>query len=236
MKRADGRSHDEMREVRIRTGVQKDPDGSVEIAFGDTIVICAASIAEGVPKWLAGSDAPRGWITAEYAMMPGATPGRSSRRGGGRAKEIQRLVGRSLRASTELRSLGECTVTVDCDVLQADGGTRTASITGGYVALALALRKRAADGKLKGLPALRPVVAVSCGLLDGTVLLDPDYGEDSRLDVDMNFVLAEGGRIVEVQGTAEGTPFVGEQLGEMLALAQEGARKLFAIQREALGK
>jgi len=223
-----------MREVRIRTGVQKDPDGSVEIAFGDTIVICAASVAEGVPKWLAGSDTSRGWITAEYAMMPGATPGRSSRRGGGRAKEIQRLIGRSLRASTDLTALGQCTITVDCDVLQADGGTRTASITGGYVALVLALKRRVADGKLEGLPALGPVVAVSCGLLEGAVLLDPDYGEDSRLDVDMNFVLAEGGRIVEVQGTAEGEPFLGTQLDEMLALAQEGAQQLFGIQSEAL--
>jgi len=234
MKRADGRSPDEMRPVRVRTGVQKDPEGSVEIAFGDTIVICAASIAEGVPRWLAGQEQARGWITAEYAMLPGATPGRSSRRAGGRAKEIQRLVGRSLRAATDLSSLGECTVTVDCDVLQADGGTRTASITGGYVALALALRGRVADGKLEALPPLRPVVAVSCGLLDGAILLDPDYGEDSRLDVDMNFVLAEGGRIVEVQGTAEGEPFLGEQLGEMLALAQQGARRLFDLQREAL--
>jgi ribonuclease PH len=234
MKRADGRGLDEMRPVRIRTGVQKDPEGSVEVAFGDTIVICAASIAEGVPRWLAGQEQVRGWITAEYAMLPGATPGRSSRRGGGRAKEIQRLVGRSLRAAADLTALGECTVTVDCDVLQADGGTRTASITGGYVALALALRRRVADGKLEALPPLRPVVAVSAGLLGGDILLDPDYGEDSRLDVDMNFVLAEGGRIVEVQGTAEGEPFLGEQLGEMLSLAQQGARKLFDLQREAL--
>lgn len=224
-----------MREVEIVTGVQKDPEGSVQVSFGETVVICAATVAEGVPGWLDRQGTPRGWITAEYAMLPGATQGRSSRRSGGRGKEIQRLIGRSLRASANLAALGEHTITVDCDVLQADGGTRTASITGGFVALEIAVRKMLADGRLARTPIVGPVVAVSCGILDGVCLLDPDYAEDSSLDVDMNFVLAEGGRIVEIQGTAEGEPFLKDRLDEMLALAHGGAERLFRIQRDVLG-
>jgi len=235
MKRVDGRQADELRPVRIVTGVQKDPAGSVQIAFGQTVVLVAASVSEQLPDWLRRQNHSQGWITAEYAMMPGATPERGSRRAGGRAKEIQRLIGRSLRAAADLTTLGERTITVDCDVLQADGGTRTAAITGGYVALELAVRKLIATGTLETAPLLRPVCGVSCGLVDGEVVLDPDYAEDSRAGVDMNFVLTDGGAFVELQGTAEGTPFEQSVLERMIAMARGGAERLFAAQREVLG-
>jgi ribonuclease PH len=235
MTREDGRRPDQLRDVRIETGIQKDPQGSVQIAFGDTVVLCAAAVMENVPGWLQREERKQGWITAEYAMLPGATPGRSSRRSGGRGKEIQRLIGRSLRAAADLEALGERTVMVDCDVIQADGGTRTASITGGWVALELAMRWLVDEGLLERSPVTRPVCAVSCGVLGESIVLDPDYQEDSSLDVDMNIVMAGDGKIIELQGTAEGEPFSREQLGQMLDLARAGAESLFEAQRKVLG-
>jgi ribonuclease PH len=234
MPRKDGRKPDQMRPVSIKTGVQKNPDGSVQIAFGETVVLCAASVASQVPEWIKRDGRTHGWITAEYGMLPGSTPGRVSRRPKGRSEEIQRLIGRSLRAGVELEDLGEHTITVDCDVLQADAGTRTASITGGWVAVELAIRKLIAAGKLPQSVRRRPVCAVSCVIAGGEVLLDPDYPEDRDADVDMNFVLVEGGDFIEVQGTAEGAPFGPQALTDMLSLAQRGAGQLFEIQKEVL--
>jgi len=233
MQRADGRKPDQMRPVSIQTGVQKNPDGSVQIAFGQTVVLCAASVSEQVPDWIKRDGKTHGWITAEYGMLPGSTPGRVSRRPKGRSEEIQRLIGRSLRAGVELEDLGEHTITVDCDVLQADAGTRTASITGGWVAVELAIRKLIAAGKLPSVRR-RPVCAVSCVIAGGEILLDPDYPEDRDADVDMNFVLVEGGDFIEVQGTAEGAPFGPRALTDMLTLAQHGAGQLFEIQKGVL--
>jgi ribonuclease PH len=234
MPREDGRKPDQMRPVTIRTGVQKNPEGSVQIAFGETVVLCAASVAEQVPDWIKREGRTHGWITAEYGMLPGSTPGRASRRPRGRSEEIQRLIGRSLRAGVDLQALSGHTITVDCDVLQADAGTRTAAITGGWVAVELAIRKLTASGKLPQPLRRRPVCAVSCVVANGEILLDPDYPEDRDADVDMNFVLVEGGDFIEVQGTAEGRPFGTEILTEMLSLAQRGAEKLFEIQKEVL--
>lgn len=227
-----GRDRDQLREVRIQTGVQKDPYGSVQISFGDTVVLCAATVSPKVPDWLAGRG--KGWVTAEYSMLPGSTPGRVARVQKGRSEEIQRLVGRSLRAAVDLVALGERAVTVDCDVIQADAGTRCASITGGWIALELAFRRLVREGALPASPMRRQVCAVSCALVDGAPVLDPDYDEDHRADVDANFVLADGGRLVEVQGTAEGEPFDRATLDRMLDLAQAAARRLFDAQRAAL--
>lgn len=233
--RTGGRGTDAPRAVSIELGPAPYAEGSCLIATGETRVLCAASVTEGVPPWRERSGA--GWVTAEYAMLPRATHTRTSReRTGakGRTQEIQRLIGRSLRSVTDLKALGPWTVTVDCDVVQADGGTRTASITGAYVALALAMEWMLAEGLVERTPVLEPVAAVSVGLVDGVALLDLDYGEDSRAQVDMNVVGTRSGGLVEVQGTAEGEPFRRGQLDELLDLADAGLRTLFAAQMRAL--
>lgn len=230
--RASGRRADQLREVRLVTGVQKDPHGSVQVSFGDTVVLVAATVAEQVPPWLRGQG--RGWVTAEYAMLPGSTPGRQARVQKGRSEEIQRLVGRSLRAAVDLPALGERLITVDCDVLQADAGTRCAAITGGCVALDIALRRLVREGVLAASPLRRHVCAVSVAVVDGGPVLDPDYSEDHRADVDLNVVFADDGRLVEVQGTAEGEPFDEDTLRESLRLARMGAVRLFEAQVAAL--
>ncbi len=234
MTRADGRNNDALRKITILTGVQKDPAGSVQISFGNTVVLCAATLAEEVPPWLKRKGDGSGWITAEYSMLPGSTPGRVARKKRGRSEEIQRLIGRSLRAAFDLTALGPRTVTVDCDVIQADGGTRTAAITGGFVAVELAVRTLVASGKLPVSPVKRPVCAVSCVVIDGQVLLDPDYSEDSAADVDMNFVMSGENEFIEMQGTAEGEPFDKSLLDGMIELARLGARRLFEAQQGIL--
>jgi len=235
--RADGRAADALRPVTIETGVQAYPEGSALIAFGQTRVLCAATVETGVPRWMQGTG--KGWVTAEYAMLPRATVERTPResvRGkvGGRTHEIQRLIGRSLRSVTDLRSLGEHVVHVDCDVLQADGGTRTAAITGAWVALALALDRITAGGLVPTRPALDRLAAVSVGIVEGTPLLDLAYVEDSGAQVDMNVVVAGEGRFVEVQGTAEGDPFSRTEMDALLDLAVAGCGELFAIQEAAV--
>jgi ribonuclease PH len=235
--RPDGRAPHELRSVVIQSGAAPYAEGSALVSFGDTRVLCAASVETGVPRWLRG--AGRGWVTAEYAMLPRATsertPRESSRgRVGGRTHEIQRLIGRSLRAVIDLEGLGEQAITVDCDVLQADGGTRTASITGAFVALSLALDTMVARGLVAQRPRLDPVAAVSVGVVDGAGRLDLSYAEDVRAETDMNVVMAGDGRFVEVQGTAEGAPFSRAELDELLDLAAGGCHSLFAAQAEAL--
>ncbi len=232
MTRPDHRAENEHRQVKIITGVQKDPAGSVQISFGKTIVLVAASISDHVPGWLEGRGS--GWITAEYSMLPGAVPGRGRRGSGGRAKEIQRLIGRALRASVNLAALGERLITIDCDVIQADGGTRVASITGGWVALALATKTLLDEGLLDYDPLLEPVLAVSCVKLGDRIVLDPCYEEDHQADVDANLVLTHSGKLVEFQATAEGSPFDDKDVMEMLSLARIGLSILAPIQSDAV--
>ena len=231
--REDGRSNDELRPVEIIRGFLKHPAGSVLIKTGDTQVICTATVEEGVPGWLNGEG--QGWVTAEYGMLPAATSERNSRyRVSGRTYEIQRLIGRSLRAAVDLSMMDGYTIRIDCDVIQADGGTRTASITGGYVALYDALSYLVKDEKLYKMPVKGMVAAVSVGIVEGSVLLDLCYEEDSVADVDMNIVMLDDS-FVEVQGTGEGGTFTREQLSEMLSLAERGIRELMTIQRDVLG-
>src|SRR5436190_20887993 len=235
--RTDNRRLDQMRPVTIETGYLKTAEGSALISVGHTRVLCAASVEDGVPQFLRGTG--KGWVTAEYAMLPRATLKRTPRevskgRPSGRTYEIQRLIGRSLRAAVDLAALGERSVLVDCDVLQADGGTRTASITGGYVALVLALERLRAAGQVPRLPITGSVAAVSAGIVDGRVLLDLDYEEDRRAEVDLNLVMTGKGRLVEIQGTAEGKPFTPAQLERLLAVAGEGVRTLTALQASVL--
>jgi ribonuclease PH len=233
--RSDGRRPGDLRAVRLGPGFMPPAEGSVLIEFGDTRVICTASVQESVPPFLRGSG--KGWVTAEYAMLPRSSPERieRERRGpGGRTHEIQRLVGRSLRAVTNLEALGERSVVVDCDVVQADGGTRTASITGGYVALVLALDRLRRGGAFARLPLTDSVAAVSVGVVRGRLLVDLCYEEDSRAEVDMNVVQTGAGRFVEVQGTAEGKTFTARELDRMLAAASAAIRTLGALQRETL--
>ena len=235
--RSDGRKSGEIRPVRITTGFIRHSDGSVLIELGDTRVICTATVEEQVPQFL--RDTSKGWVTAEYGMLPGSSHERIAResargRVGGRTHEIQRLIGRSLRAVTNLEQLGSRTVWLDCDVIEADGGTRTASITGAYVALALALRRLRASGKIAADPLTGSVAAVSAGVVGGRVLLDLRYEEDSRAEVDMNFVMTGKGRFIEVQGTAESKPFTKRQLDRLSELATQGIAQLTALQREAL--
>jgi ribonuclease PH len=230
--RADGRRPDQLRAVTLTLGVQKWAEGSCRIRVGDTEVLCAATIADRVPPHLRGRGT--GWVTAEYAMLPRATAERTEResakgRIGGRTHEIQRLIGRSLRGVVDLARLGERTVTVDCDVLQADGGTRTASITGGYVALAAALISYGMERLL-----VAKIAAVSVGIVGGVPLLDLDYGEDSHAEVDFNVVGTDAGTYVELQGTAEGKPFDREAMTGLLDLAGSGLERLFATQAEAI--
>jgi ribonuclease PH len=231
--RPDGRKPDEMRLVRITPDYNRYAEGSVLIEFGETKVICTASVENKVPPFLERQG--KGWITAEYAMLPRSTHTRSGRNPGGRGQEIQRLIGRALRAAISTKLLGERQITVDCDVIQADGGTRTAAITGGWVALALAVRRLIAKEKLKD-PMRRMICAVSTGLVDGEPRLDLAYAEDSAADVDFNFVLTDNGNFVEIQGTAEGEPFSPEEYQRLLGLANKGATELFAAQKKALAE
>jgi len=234
-RRRDGRRPHDLRPVRLIPGFMPPAEGSVLIEFGDTRVVCTATVQESVPPFLRGSG--KGWVTAEYAMLPRSSPERieRERRGpGGRTHEIQRLVGRSLRAVVDLAALGERSIVLDCDVIQADGGTRTASITGGYVALVLALDRLRRDGAFAKLPLTDSVGAVSVGVVGGRLLLDLCYEEDSRASVDMNVVQTGGGRYVEVQGTAEGKTFTARELDRMLAVAANGIRSLAKMQRETL--
>jgi ribonuclease PH len=235
--RTNGRGVRELRKVVLEPRVSKHAEGSCLVRFGDTHVLCTASIDEKVPPHVYGTGA--GWVTAEYGMLPRSTHERMQReaaRGkqGGRTLEIQRLVGRALRAAMDLRALGPRTITLDCDVIQADGGTRTAAITGGYVALVHAVRAVQRTKKLAGDPVRRSVAAVSVGIVDGEVRLDLDYGEDSTAEVDLNVVATGEGKLVEVQGTAEGNPFPRGDLDRMLDAALEGVAQLAALQQEAL--
>jgi ribonuclease PH len=236
--RAFGRQFDSLRPVSLEPGVSKYAEGSCIIRFGDTHVLCTASIDARVPPFL--RDSGKGWVTAEYGMLPRATRERTDREAArgkqtGRTQEIQRLIGRSLRAVTDLARLGERQIRIDCDVIQADGGTRTASITGSYVALVMALRDLKNRGEIDSIPVFDQVAAVSCGLVDGKAVLDLDYAEDSTAQVDANFVLTAGGGIVEVQGTAEERPFRRAEFDDMLALAEKGVAELTALQRQVLG-
>ncbi|MBP6628610.1 MAG: ribonuclease PH [Kofleriaceae bacterium] len=231
--RPDGRRPDQLRPLEILTDFQKHAEGSALIKLGDTWVLCAASVEEGVPPFLKGKG--QGWLTAEYAMLPRSTHTRSKRDPGGRGKEIQRLIGRSLRAAIDLGKLGERTIAVDCDVLSADGGTRVASITGAWVALALAVQRLVGRGVLADASALAPpVAAISVGVVGGEVVLDLPYVEDAKADVDMNVVMSADGKLLEVQGTAEHAPFDRPQLDAMLDLAAGGIRALNAAQAAAV--
>jgi ribonuclease PH len=237
MARADGRAPDQLRAIRITPNYLDHAEGSVLIEAGMTRVLCAVSVEESQPPHLQRTD--QGWITAEYAMLPRSTHTRSARestrgRVGGRTHEIQRLIGRSLRAAIDLKTLGPRTLFIDCDVIQADGGTRTAAITGAYVALALALRKVVAAGTLAKLPPLTPVAATSVGIVNGHPALDLNYVEDSRADVDFNVVITGAGEFIEVQGTAEHETFTRETLNSLLTLAESGIRQLFLKQQEVL--
>jgi ribonuclease PH len=231
------RGPDELRPVTIEAGFVRTATGSALISFGETRVICTASVQESVPRWMQGRGS--GWVTAEYGMLPASTGDRKQRdvskgRPDGRTVEIQRLIGRSLRGVVDFQALGERTVYVDCDVLQADGGTRTAAITGGFVALDLALRRLVAEGRLPAVPLTGTIAAISCGIVDGVPLLDLDYPEDSRAEVDANVVMTGEGGLVEVQATAERTPLSRAHLDDLLALAQTGIEALREAQAAAV--
>jgi len=237
-RRPSGRAPEQPREIRLTRDYTRHAEGSVLVEFGDTKVLCNASVEPGVPRWLRGKG--QGWVTAEYGMLPRATHtrgGREATRGkqGGRTLEIQRLIGRSLRATVNLKKLGEFTITVDCDVIQADGGTRTASITGGCVALVDAIRYLQRNKLIKGDPFKQLVSSVSVGLFKGVPVVDLDYPEDSGADTDMNVVMAEDGSLIEVQGTAEKGTFSRAELNAMLELAENAGVQLFDHQRESLG-
>ena len=238
-RRAEGRAIDQLRNVSITRGYNRHAAGSCLIEMGDTRVLCVASIEEKVPPHMKNTGS--GWITAEYGMLPGCSQGRiprESSRGkvGGRTHEIQRLIGRSLRAAVDLKALGERTIWIDCDVLQADGGTRTASITGAYIALSDAIQKLLDAKTISRNPLAAQVAAVSVGLFADQTLLDLDYSEDSNADVDMNVIMTSEGNLIEVQGTAEGHPFNREQMNQLMDLAEKGIRELFVKQNEALGR
>ena len=236
--RPSGRTPDQLRTIVMEPGFAKHAEGSCLIKCGDTHVLCTASVEDRVPPWMRGTG--KGWVTAEYGMLPRATGSRMSREAArgkqsGRTQEIQRLIGRSLRAVTDMEAMGELQVTIDCDVIQADGGTRTASITGAYVALHLAFQHAQNAGLIKTIPLVDSVAAISCGLYQGNAVLDLDYAEDSTADADSNFVLTGSGKIVEVQGTAEDYPFTRAQFVELLDLAEAGVTELTALQNGALG-
>ncbi|MBG6242778.1 MAG: ribonuclease PH [Candidatus Symbiopectobacterium sp. Dall1.0] len=235
--RPSGRSAQQVRPITLTRGYTKHAEGSVLVAFGDTKVLCNATVEEGVPRFLKGQG--KGWVTAEYGMLPRATHSRNAREAakgkqGGRTLEIQRLIARSLRAAVDLEKLGEYTITLDCDVLQADGGTRTASITGACVALADAFNRMVAKGQLKASPLKGMVAAVSVGIVAGEAVCDLEYVEDSAAETDMNVVMTEDGRMIEVQGTAEGEPFSHEELLALLALASGGIDTIVEAQKAAL--
>ena len=234
--RPSGRAPDEMRAITIETGYTKHAEGSCLISFGDTKVLCTASVEERIPPWLRGKG--EGWVTGEYSMLPRSTHTRSSREAArgkqsGRTQEIQRLIGRSLRAVVDLKKLGERQITLDCDVIQADGGTRTASISGAWIALRLAVNSLMASGDIKEDPITGQVAAISCGIFNGTPVLDLDYDEDSSADADANFVLIDGGQIAEVQATAEGATYDEEGLLRLLRLANIGCDAIFKAQLDA---
>lgn len=236
--RPSGRAPDQLRPVSLETGFSRHAEGSCLVRFGDTHVLCTASVDERVPPWMRNSG--KGWVTAEYGMLPRSTHTRTDREAArgkqsGRTQEIQRLIGRSLRAVVNLQAMGERQINIDCDVLQADGGTRTASITGSWVALHLAFERLVKEGKLAGNPITGQVAAVSCGLWEGAAILDLDYPEDSKAEADANFVLTGTGGIVEVQGTAEQDPFTEAQFLALLALAKKGIGELTKLQLAAVG-
>ncbi len=235
--RPSGRAPDEMRAIKITRHYTKHAEGSVLVEFGDTKVLCNASVESRVPGFLKGSG--QGWVTAEYGMLPrstGSRMGREAARGGqgGRTMEIQRLIGRSLRAAMDLKKLGEHSITIDCDVIQADGGTRTASITGGYVALVDAIQSMLDKKQIKASPLQRQIASISVGVFDGTPVVDLDYPEDSDCETDMNVVMDDSGGFIEIQGTAEGAPFQSEELNSMLTLAKTAIANLMTAQTQAL--
>jgi ribonuclease PH len=237
MERPSGRAPTQLRDISITRNFTRHAEGSVLVCFGDTQVICTASVEKGVPRFMRGEG--RGWVTAEYGMLPrstGSRMGREASRGkqGGRTVEIQRLIGRSLRAALDLSQLGENTITIDCDVIQADGGTRTASITGACVALVDAISHLQREKLITGNPLLQMIGSVSVGMYQGVPVLDLDYPEDSAADTDMNVIMGESGGFIEVQGTAEGAPFAREELDGMLDLAAAGINELISKQKEAL--
>ncbi|MBU3068568.1 ribonuclease PH [Aestuariicella sp. G3-2] len=237
MQRPSGRTPDSLRDIRITRNFTCHAEGSVLVEFGNTKVICTASVEDGVPPFMRGEG--RGWVTAEYGMLPRSTGTRMRREAtagkqGGRTVEIQRLIGRSLRAAMDMEALGENTIKIDCDVIQADGGTRTASITGACVALADAITFLKDKGKVKGEPLKRMIASVSVGIYEGEAVLDLDYPEDSNAETDMNIVMADDGGIIEIQGTAEGEPFSEAEFASMLALAKKGIQDLNEIQKAAL--
>jgi ribonuclease PH len=237
--RPSGRQPDQLRDIRITRNYTMHAEGSVLIEFGNTKVLCTASVEENVPRWLKGQG--RGWVTAEYGMLPRSTTdrmGREAARGkqGGRTMEIQRLIGRSLRAAIDLEALGEIMITLDCDVIQADGGTRTASISGAWVALHDAIQHLVKEGRLVKSPLLAPVASVSVGIHEGTPVLDLDYAEDSSAETDMNVVMNAEGGFIEIQGTAEAAPFSHDEMIAMLGLAERGISELLAHQQKAVGE
>ena len=236
--RPSGRAADELRAVQFVTNYTRHAAGSVLAVFGDTQVLCTASVEDRLPPWLRGSG--QGWVTGEYGMLPGSTHTRSAREAArgkqsGRTQEIQRLIGRSLRAATDLEALGERTVTLDCDVLQADGGTRTAAISGAYVALAIAMNRLVKKRSLPATPIHGQIAAVSVGIVSGEAVLDLDYAEDSQAETDMNVVMNDAGRFVEIQGTAEGHAFTREENEALLELAVAGIEEILELQRAAIG-
>lgn len=235
--RPSSRQANELRQIKITKNFTMHAEGSVLIEFGNTQVICTASVEESVPGFLRGSG--QGWVTAEYGMLPRSTGSRMRREAsagkqGGRTLEIQRLIGRSLRAAVDLTKLGERTIYLDCDVIQADGGTRTAAITGSYVALAMAINKLIEAGELKETPLVEQIAAISVGVYQGTAVVDLDYAEDSNADIDMNLVMTASGNFIEVQGTAEEAPFNREAMNQMLELGENAIKELAAIQQQAL--
>lgn len=235
--RTDGRLFDQLRQVKITPHVSEYAEGSALVEFGRTKVLCTATYEPKAPQWLVGTGA--GWVTAEYGMLPRSTHTRIKREKsmtGGRTQEISRLIGRSLRAAVDLKLLGEKQIIVDCDVLNADGGTRTASVTGGFVALALALKKLTAVSEIRSNPLVNYVSAISVGLHEGNILLDLNYDEDSAIGTDMNFVMTDKGQFVEVQGTAEHVPFTRDQLFKMMDVAEKGCRELFIHQASIVGE
>lgn len=237
MTRPQNRLPDQLRPITITPHISRYAEGSCEVRFGHTLVRCTATIDESTPPWLRGQG--KGWVTAEYGMLPRSTHSRMPREAAkgkqsGRTQEIQRLIGRALRAVVDLQALGERQITLDCDVIEADGGTRTAAITGAYVALHLALQKLVLEGKLPLLPLLEPVAAVSCGIVNGECVLDLEYTEDSAAEADANFVLTASGKIVEIQATAEQQPFSKAQYDQLLALAEKGISLLVSKQQEAI--
>ncbi|MCF7847784.1 MAG: ribonuclease PH [Kiritimatiellales bacterium] len=239
-KRIDGRKPDEMRPISFTKDFITSAKGSVLVEMGNTRVICTASVGENVPGWMRFQNVPGGWVTAQYSMLPGATQDRSKReatqgRIGGRTMEIQRLIGRSMRAVVDLKKLGRRQIYLDCDVIQADGGTRTASITGAFVALKLAVGRLMKEGLIKEDPIIEGLAAISVGISKQTPILDLCYLEDSSAEVDANFVMTESGKLIEVQGTAEGAPFSKDELLKMLELAEKGVAELLEKQKEVLG-